>query len=134
MSSLDWPKNCRIWGRWIQFFQSRIREVGKLAKDKTNLSQWGSGKCRVFKIIKLAVIYECIGSAGSLGWGNCLSESSVISLGLLPPKTNIVQVKACLSYLKTNPLSASSIVSLPINLFYMYILEPTSIIFIAWHS
>lgn len=71
-------------------------------------------------------------SAGGLGGGGCLSYSSMIFISLTITQMNIVQVKACLCYIikdfNTNPLSASSIVLLPINIIYVCMLEPPSTI------
>lgn len=98
--------------------------------------------CAVFKIMKLAVIYEYLSYAVPLlvVWCEGVFFHSLLwfPLALPPPRINIVQLKACLCYIikdfNANPLSASLIVLLPINLFCIYILEPTSTIFIAWHS
>lgn len=56
----------------------------------------------------------------------------MIFISLTTLQMNIAQVKACLCYIikdfNANPLSVSSIVLLPINSFYIYVLEPPSTI------
>lgn len=86
--------------------------------NKINSNLWTSITCSSF--------------AGGLEWGGCVSYSSMIFISLTTTQMNIVLVKACLCYiikdLNANPLSASSIVLLPINIFYIYVLEPPSTI------
>lgn len=79
--------------------------------NKINSNLWTSITCSSF--------------AGGLEWDGCVSYSSMIFISLTTTQMNIVLVKACLCYiikdLNANPL-------LPINIFYIYVLEPPSTI------